>query len=74
MRRRIARILPPRAPACAPCEPRGRVWRDPAVASASQSHCNRRGAAPRAPIAAKTGALDAPENYPHFAAPRAREK
>ena len=33
MRRRIARILPPRGPACAPCEPRGRVWRHPAMAS-----------------------------------------
>jgi hypothetical protein len=35
-------------------------------------HCNRRGAASRAPMAAKIGSLDAPENCPHFAAPRAR--
>ena len=42
------------------------------VHSSSMAHCNRRGAAPRAPIAAKMGSLDAPENYPHFAAPRAR--
>jgi hypothetical protein len=42
------------------------------VHSSSMAHCNRRGAAPRAPIAAKIGSLDAPENYPHFAAPRAR--
>jgi hypothetical protein len=42
------------------------------VHSSSMTHCNRRGAAPRAPIAAKIGSLDAPENYPHFAAPRAR--
>ena len=40
--------------------------------SSSMAHCNRRGAAPRAPIAAKMGLLDAPENYPHFAAQRAR--
>ena len=42
------------------------------VHSSSMAHCNRRGAAPRAPIAAKIGSLDAPENYPHFSAPRAR--
>ena len=36
------------------------------------THCNRRGAAPRTPIAAKIGSLDAPEICPHFAAPRAR--
>ena len=36
MCRQTARILPPRAPACAPCEPRGSVWRDPAVASAAR--------------------------------------
>ena len=34
------------------------------VHSSSMTHCNRRGAAPRAPIAAKIGSLDAPENYP----------
>jgi len=38
MRRKFARILLPRAPACAPCEPHGSVWRDPAVASASRVH------------------------------------
>ena len=42
------------------------------VHSPSMAHCNRRGAAPRAPIPAKIGSLDAPENYPHFAAPPAR--
>jgi hypothetical protein len=42
------------------------------VHSSSMTHCNRRGAAPRAPIAAKIGSLDAPENYPHFVAPRAQ--
>ena len=42
------------------------------VHSSSMTHCNRRGAAPRAPIPAKIGSLDAPENYPHFAAPPAR--
>ena len=42
------------------------------VHSSSMTHCNRRGAAPRASIAAKIGSLDAPENYPHFAAPRAQ--
>jgi len=42
------------------------------VHSSSTAHLNRRGAAPRAPIAAKMGSLDAPENYPHFAARRAR--
>jgi len=36
------------------------------------THCNRRGAAPRAPMAAHIGSLNAPENCPHFAAPRAR--
>jgi len=36
------------------------------------THCDRRGAAPRAPMAAKIGSLDAPENCPHFAAPQAR--
>ena len=41
------------------------------VHSSSMTHCNRRGAAPRAPIAAKIGSLDAPENYPHFSAQRA---
>ena len=29
MRRRITHILLPRAPKCAACEPRGRVWRKP---------------------------------------------
>jgi hypothetical protein len=38
----------------------------------SRAHCNRRGAAPRAPIAAKIGALDRPENSAHFAARLAR--
>ena len=42
------------------------------VHSSSMAHCNRRGAAPRAPIAAKIGSLDAPENCPHFADRRAR--
>jgi hypothetical protein len=42
------------------------------VHSSSMTHCNRRGAAPRAPIAAKIDSLDAPENYPHFYAPLAR--
>jgi hypothetical protein len=37
-----------------------------------KTHCDRRGAAPRAPMTAKIGALDALENCPHFAAPRAR--
>ena len=46
MRRRITRILPPRGPACAPCEPRGRVWRDPAVASAARCSDPTPGALP----------------------------
>ena len=36
MCRKTARALPPGAPACAPGELRGRVWRDPAVASAAR--------------------------------------
>ena len=36
------------------------------------AHCSRRGAAPCAPMGAKIGSLDAPENCPHFAATRAR--
>jgi hypothetical protein len=40
--------------------------------ASSRAHCNRRGAAPRAPIAAKIGALDGPENCPHFYARLAR--
>ena len=47
MRRQIARILPPPTPACARGEPRGRVWRGPAVASAAR--CRSPGAPPRAP-------------------------
>jgi hypothetical protein len=46
MRRRITHILPPRSPACAACEPRGRVWRDPAVASAARCRNPRPGALP----------------------------
>ncbi len=42
------------------------------VHSSSIAHCNRRGAAPRATIAAKIGSLDAPENCSHFAARCAR--
>jgi len=38
----------------------------------SRAHCNRRGAAPRAPIAAKISSLDAPEKCPHFPARHAR--
>jgi hypothetical protein len=41
------------------------------VHSSSIAHCNRRGAAPRVPIAAKIGSLDVPENCPHFSAQRA---
>jgi hypothetical protein len=37
-----------------------------------KTHCDRRGAAPRAPMTAKIGSLDAPENCSHFAAPHAR--
>ena len=72
MRWRIAHILPPRGPACAPCEPRGRVWRDPAMASQRNRTAADVARPPRAPIAANMGSLDAPENYPHFAAPRAQ--
>ena len=46
MRRRITRILPPRAPKCAACEPRGRVWRNPAVASAARCSDPTPGALP----------------------------
>ena len=40
--------------------------------ASSRAHCNRRGEPPRAPIAAKIGALDGPENCPHFYARLAR--
>ena len=46
MRRRITHILPPSAPACAPCEPRGRVWRNPAVALAARCSDPTPGALP----------------------------
>ena len=36
--------------------------------ASSRVHCNRPGAAPRASIATKIGALDAPETCAHFAA------
>jgi hypothetical protein len=41
----ITRVLTPRAPACAPCEPRGRVWRAPPRSSRHRDAMG--GAAPR---------------------------
>jgi hypothetical protein len=45
MHRRIARVLTPRAPACAPCEPRGRVWRAPPRSSRGPHHRDAMGGA-----------------------------
>ena len=43
-----------------------------ATGASSGVHCNRRGAAPRASLAKKIRALDAPKNCAHFAARLAR--